>query len=172
MWLDILGQMIASNYATAFCVVALIVAGAFYWWRVIPMMEEHKKYFEELEALRDLDATRKTSDGASAELALELAQVRQIVTALSESAPVDNLDMKEGLNSILRAVQRFERIISQQSRDHQSSTELMREVMDGIAELRQELVLLNVRLQSISSSLHTSPNGSGHAGINDLRALK
>lgn len=168
MWAEILGQMLASNYATVLSVCALIAGGGFYWWKVLPMMEDYERIKG---LLADVgDAPTMTFDSES--LSLELAQVKAAVVSLSESAPVDNLDMKEGLNSVLRAVQRFERIISQQSRDHQSSSDLMREVLDGISELRQELGTLGLRLQSISSSLYTIPNAQGNPGSNDLRSLR
>ncbi|ARW58740.1 membrane protein [Erwinia phage vB_EamM_Y3] len=168
MWTDILGQLLASEYATALSVIALILGGGFYWLKVIPMMEE----LEQAKArLAEIDED-PTGQYDSVTVSAELEEIKKAVQAFSESAPVDNLDMKEGLNSVLRAIQRFERIISQQSRDHQSSSDLMREVLDGISDLRQELGSLSLRLHSLSSSLYTSPNAPGGSGVNDLRALR
>lgn len=168
MWAEILDKLLASNYATVFSVVLLIAGGAYVWLKLLPQLEELeqlKARNAELEAGRPINADND-------ELQADLAQMMRMIQSISDSAPVDNLDMKEGLNSVLRAMQRFERIISQQSRDHQGSVELMREVLEKLGGNQQELEKLGLRLQSISSSLYTTPNAQGNTELNDLRALR
>ncbi len=168
MWADILGQVLASNFATVLSVCLLIAGGIYYWLKVLPMMEDYERTQTRLAEL-EANPTTAVDDES---LASELASIRQAIVSFSEAAPVDNLDIKEGLNSVLRAVQRFERIISQQSRDHQSTSDVMRDMLEGINGLQKELEKLGLRLQSISSSLYTTPNASGNQELNDLRALR
>ncbi|QZE57309.1 membrane protein [Erwinia phage pEa_SNUABM_1] len=169
MWADILDKLLASNYATVFSVVLLIAGGAYVWWKLLPQLEE----LEQLkERNAELEAAASTINPDGELLQADLAQMMRMIQSISDSAPVDNLDMKEGLNSVLRAMQRFERIISQQSRDHQGSVELMREVLEKLGGNQQELEKLGLRLQSISSSLYTTPNAQGNTELNDLRALR
>ncbi|QZE58660.1 hypothetical protein pEaSNUABM28_00103 [Erwinia phage pEa_SNUABM_28] len=168
MWAEILDKLLASNYATVFSVVLLIAGGAYVWLKLLPQLEE----LEQLKARNaELEAGRPINTDSD-ELQADLAQMMRMIQSISDSAPVDNLDMKEGLNSVLRAMQRFERIISQQSRDHQGSVELMREVLEKLGGNQQELEKLGLRLQSISSSLYTTPNAQGNTELNDLRALR
>lgn len=169
MWADILYKLLASNYATVFSVVLLILGGAYVWWKILPQLEE----LEQLkERNAELEAATTVVNPDSDVLQADLAQMMRMLQSISDSAPVDNLDMKEGLNSVLRAMQRFERIISQQSQDHQVSVELMREVLEKLGGSQQELEKLGLRLQSISSSLYTTPNAQGNSELNDLRALR
>ncbi|AXG67141.1 membrane protein [Dickeya phage vB_DsoM_AD1] len=169
MWAEILDKLLASNYATVFSVVLLIIGGGYVWWKILPQLEE-------LEQLRERNAELEAATTAvnpdSSIVQADLAQMMRLIQSIADSAPVDNLDMREGLNSVLRAMQRFERIISQQSQDHQVSVELMREVLDKLGGSQQELEKLGLRLQSISSSLYTTPNAQGNTELNDLRALR
>ncbi|EBY9527545.1 hypothetical protein D5P86_01005 [Salmonella enterica subsp. enterica serovar Infantis] len=169
MWAELLGQMLASNFATVLSVVALVVGGAFYYWWVLPRLEE----LEQTKArIVELESEQGLTPLDHDLLAADMAQIKRVLQTISDSAPVDNLDVKEGLNSVLRAMQRFERIISQQSKDHQASVELMHEVLSSLGLQQQELEKLGLRLQSISSSLYTTPNAQGNAELNDLRALR
>lgn len=169
MWADILYKLLASNYATVFSVVLLILGGGYVWWKILPQIDE----LEQLkERNAELEAAATVVNPDSDMLQADLAQMMRMLQSISDSAPVDNLDMKEGLNSVLRAMQRFERIISQQSQDHQVSVELMREVLEKLGGSQQELEKLGLRLQSISSSLYTTPNAQGNSELNDLRALR
>ncbi|QYW03065.1 hypothetical protein pEaSNUABM14_00105 [Erwinia phage pEa_SNUABM_14] len=167
MWAEILGQVLASNFATVLSVVLLIAGAGFYWWKVIPDMQDYERVKEKL---AELEANPVVLDGESLEA--ELAQVLKALNEFSETTQVDNIDLKEGLNSVLRAVQRFERIISQQSRDHQESVDLMREVLGRLDGNQHELEKLGLRLQSLSSSLYTAPPGLGASESNDLRKLR
>lgn len=169
MWAEILDKLLASDYATVFSVVLLIAGGAYVWWKLLPQLEELEQ-LKERNAELEAAASAINPDGEL--LQADLAQMMRMIQSISDSAPVDNLDMKEGLNSVLRAMQRFERIISQQSRDHQGSVELMREVLEKLGGNQQELEKLGLRLQSISSSLYTTPNAQGNTELNDLRALR
>ncbi|AWY08377.1 membrane protein [Erwinia phage vB_EamM_Alexandra] len=168
MWAEILDKLLASNYATVGSVVLLIVGGAYVWWKLLPQLEE----LEQVKARNAELESGIISNPDNDELQADLTQMMRMIQSISDSAPVDNLDMKEGLNSVLRAMQRFERIISQQSRDHQGSVDLMREVLDKLGGNQQELEKLGLRLQSISSSLYTTPNAQGNTELNDLRALR
>jgi hypothetical protein len=169
MWAEILDKLLASNYATVFSVVLLIIGGGYVWWKILPQLEE----LEQLkERNAELEAATTAVNPDSSIVQADLAQMMRLIQSIADSAPVDNLDMKEGLNSVLRAMQRFERIISQQSRDHQGSVELMREVLEKLGGNQQELEKLGLRLQSISSSLYTTPNAQGNSELNDLRALR
>lgn len=169
MWAEILDKLLASNYATVFSVVLLIIGGGYVWWKILPQLEE----LEQLkERNAELEAATTAVNPDSSIVQADLAQMMRLIQSIADSAPVDNLDMKEGLNSVLRAMQRFERIISQQSHDHQVSVELMREVLDKLGGSQQELEKLGLRLQSISSSLYTTPNAQGNSELNDLRALR
>lgn len=168
MWAEILDKLLASNYATVGSVVLLILGGAYVWWKLLPQLEELEKVKARNAELESGMSGNPDND----ELQADLAQMMRMIQSISDSAPVDNLDMKEGLNSVLRAMQRFERIISQQSRDHQGSVELMREVLEKLGGNQQELEKLGLRLQSISSSLYTTPNAQGNTELNDLRALR
>ncbi|QZE60011.1 hypothetical protein pEaSNUABM35_00094 [Erwinia phage pEa_SNUABM_35] len=168
MWAEILDKLLASNYATVGSVVLLILGGAYVWWKLLPQLEE----LEQVKARNAELESGMSGNPDNDELQADLAQMMRMIQSISDSAPVDNLDMKEGLNSVLRAMQRFERIISQQSRDHQGSVELMREVLDKLGGNQQELEKLGLRLQSISSSLYTTPNAQGNTELNDLRALR
>lgn len=169
MWAEILDKLLASNYATVFSVVLLIIGGGYVWWKILPQLEE----LEQLkERNAELEAATTAVNPDSSMVQADLAQMMRLIQSIADSAPVDNLDMKEGLNSVLRAMQRFERIISQQSHDHQVSVELMREVLDKLGGSQQELEKLGLRLQSISSSLYTTPNAQGNTELNDLRALR
>ncbi|QZE57976.1 membrane protein [Erwinia phage pEa_SNUABM_33] len=169
MWAEILDKLLASNYATVFSVVLLIIGGGYVWWKILPQLEE----LEQLkERNAELEAATTAVNPDSSIVQADLAQMMRLIQSIADSAPVDNLDMKEGLNSVLRAMQRFERIISQQSHDHQVSVELMREVLDKLGGSQQELEKLGLRLQSISSSLYTTPNAQGNTELNDLRALR
>lgn len=169
MWAEILDKLLASNYATVFSVVLLIIGGGYVWWKILPQLEE----LEQLkERNAELEAATTAINPDSSIVQADLAQMMRLIQSIADSAPVDNLDMKEGLNSVLRAMQRFERIISQQSHDHQVSVELMREVLDKLGGSQQELEKLGLRLQSISSSLYTTPNAQGNTELNDLRALR
>lgn len=169
MWAEILDKLLASNYATVFSVVLLIIGGGYVWWKILPQLEE----LEQLkERNAELEAATTAVNPDSSIVQADLAQMMRLIQSIADSAPVDNLDMKEGLNSVLRAMQRFERIISQQSHDHQVSVELMREVLAKLGGSQQELEKLGLRLQSISSSLYTTPNAQGNTELNDLRALR
>ena len=168
MWAEILDKLLASNYATVGSVVLLILGGAYVWWKLLPQLEE----LEQVKARNAELESGIVSNPDNEELQADLSQMMRMIQSISDSAPVDNLDMKEGLNSVLRAMQRFERIISQQSRDHQGSVELMREVLEKLGGNQQELEKLGLRLQSISSSLYTTPNAQGNTELNDLRALR
>ncbi|QZE59343.1 membrane protein [Erwinia phage pEa_SNUABM_2] len=168
MWAEILDKLLASNYATVFSVVLLIAGGAYVWLKLLPQLEE----LEQVKARNAELENGTTSNPDSDELQADMAHMMRMIQSISDSAPVDNLDMKEGLNSVLRAMQRFERIISQQSRDHQGSVELMKEVLEKLGGNQQELEKLGLRLQSISSSLYTTPNAQGNTELNDLRALR
>lgn len=168
MWAEILDKLLASNYATVGSVVLLILGGAYVWWKLLPQLEE----LEQVKARNAELESGIVSNPDNDELQADLSQMMRMIQSISDSAPVDNLDMKEGLNSVLRAMQRFERIISQQSRDHQGSVELMREVLEKLGGNQQELEKLGLRLQSISSSLYTTPNAQGNTELNDLRALR
>lgn len=167
MW-DLLGQIVASNFATVLSVCCLIVGAGYYYWKVIPMIEECEQIKQRN---AELEANPRVSDN-TALFEAELAEVMKALKTFMDSTQIDSLDVKEGLNSVLRAVQRFERINSQQSLDHQASVELMREVLAGINGQKIELEKLGLRLQSISSLLYTTPNASGNSELNDLRALR
>lgn len=167
MW-DLLGQIVASNFATVLSVCCLILGAGYYYWKIIPMMEECEQIKQRN---AELEANPRTSTN-TAMYEAELAEVVKALKTFTESTQIDSLDMKEGLNSVLRAVQRFERINTQQSIDHQTSVDLMREVLDGINGQKHELEKLSLRLQSISSLLYTTPNAPGNSESNDLRALR
>lgn len=167
MW-DLLGQIVASNFATVLSVCCLIIGSGFYWWKVVPMIEQNEEYKTKI---AELEATAAAPSNTEA-YAAELADIVRALREFTESSQIDSLDTKEGLNSVFRAVQRFERINSQQSLDHQASVELMREVLAGIQGQQIELERLGLRLQSISSLLYTTPNAPGNSELNDLRALR
>lgn len=90
MWAEILDKLLASNYATVGSVVLLILGGAYVWWKLLPQLEELEKVKARNAELESGMSGNPDND----ELQADLAQMMRMIQSISDSAPVDNLDMK------------------------------------------------------------------------------
>lgn len=160
-WTDVLGLLLSSNLPTFLSVVALIGGAAFFYFYVIPRLDRLK----ELEEKDSAGAFE--SDG----VVDTLKDIQQAVTSLAESGPVDNLDFKEGIDSIYKAIQRFERQLANTSKDSKDMNEVMQEILRTVQELRMEHSALRQRVQSISGALYQQSGTIGD-GLGDLRELR
>lgn len=160
-WTDILGLLLSSNLPTFLSVAALIIGAAVVYFYVLPRLDRLK----ELEEKEQAGAFE--SDG----VVLTLKDIQQAVTSLAESGPVDNLDFKEGIDSIYKAIQRFERQLSTMSKDAREGSEVQQEILRTLQDLRMDVSALRQRVQSISGALYQSTGTNGGA-LGDLRELQ
>ena len=160
-WSDVLGLLLGSNFPTFISVAGIVVLSAGYYFYVLPRLDRLKE-------LED-----KESEGAfeSTEVVDSLKNIQEAVSLLAESGPVDNLDFKEGIDSIYKAIQRFERQLTTMSKDTRDGNEVQQEILRTMHELRMEITVLRQRVQSISSALYQSTGTTGGA-LGDLRELQ
>ena len=89
-WTDLLGLLLSSNFTTLLSVVALMVGAAVVHFYVLP----------KLDRLKELEEKEQAGAFESEGVLSSLVQIQEAVTTLAESGPVDNLDFKEGIDSI------------------------------------------------------------------------
>ncbi|QQO90239.1 hypothetical protein pEaSNUABM5_00097 [Erwinia phage pEa_SNUABM_5] len=160
-WSDVLGLLLGSNFPTFLSVAALTAGSAFFYFYVLPRLDR----------LKELETKEKEGAFESTGVVDSLKSIQEAVTLLAESGPVDNLDFKEGIDSIYKAMQRFERQLSTMSKDTRDGNEVQNEILRNLHELRMEVTVLRQRVQSISSALYQTTGTTGGA-LGDLRELQ
>ncbi|AQT28573.1 hypothetical protein YOLOSWAG_90 [Erwinia phage vB_EamM_Yoloswag] len=161
MWTDLIGQILGSNFPTILSVIVAVAAIIGYYFYVLPRLER----------LKELEAKEEAGTFDSSESKEQLALIQQAITAMAEAGPVDNLDFKEGIDSIYKAMQRFERTLSTISKDAKDGTEIQQEILRTVHDMRLELTGLRQRVQSISGALYQT-TGTAGGGFSDLRELQ
>ncbi|WOL24668.1 membrane protein [Yersinia phage fHe-Yen9-02] len=162
MFLDILGQILGSNFPTALSVFAVLAGGLFYWFKVLPQMDHYKELKKKEE-----EGSFQTDQTLS-----DLSEIKRAVELLAENAPVDSLDLKESLDSLYKGMQRFERSLAQASRDNQNATEVISEMRLAIQEMCLEISAVKQRVQSLSSAVYSSTGSRDRENFSDLRELQ
>jgi len=160
-WTEVLGLLLGSNFPTFLSVVGLIALSAGFYFYVLPRLDR----------LKELEAKESAGAFESTGVVDNLKAIQEAVTAMAESGPVDNLDFKEGIDSIYKAIQRFERQLSTMSKDTRDGNEVQQEILRNLHEMRMELTVLRQRVQSISSALYQTTGTTGGA-LSDLRELQ
>ncbi|AXG66814.1 membrane protein [Dickeya phage vB_DsoM_JA29] len=159
--LDLIGQLLGSNTPTILACVALIAGGAFYYFKVIPSLEELKEY-KRKEAEGGLD-TSEVSEGLEA--------IKTLISKLKE----ENQDAGsvKMLSDVLRATHELERSLNALGRDTQFTNGVVRDLMQSMNDLHTEVSLVRQKLHSISGAIYSTTTGAHDDDrLGDLRSLR
>jgi len=158
--LDLLGQILGSNLPTILSCAALVVAGAFYYFKVVPAMEELAEYKE------------KEADGyfSADSLSLELDIIKKSIAEIVSENP--DSSVARMLGDVLRSSQELERSLNSLGRDTQFNTGVMRDLLQTMGELRHEVSAMRQRIQTISGAIYSNTGARDDESLGDLRGLR
>lgn len=160
-WTDIISMILSSNFPTLLSVLALIAGASFVYFYVLPRLDR----------LKELEEKEQSGEMESGDVAEALREIQHAVVTLAEAGPVDNLDFKEGVNNIYKAMQRFERQLTTIASDSRDGTAVQKEILNTLQDLHIEIASLKQRMQSLSSVVYQSTGTTGGA-LSDLRELR
>lgn len=158
--LDIIGQLLGSSAPTFLACVALIAGGAFYWFKVLPALEELKEF------------KRKEAEGTmdSSAVSTSIDELRKIVNKMLEENPDSNA--AKVLGDVLRNTHELERSLNALGRDAQFTTGVIRDLMQAVNDLHSEVKLVRQKLHTISGAIYSTTGAHDENALGDLRSLR
>lgn len=158
--LDFIGQLLGSSAPTLLACIALVAGGAFFYFKVLPDMEELKE-FRKREAEGNLD---------SSAMATSIDELRKLVTKMLEDNPDSN--SAKVLSDVLRNTHELERSLNALGRDTQFTTGVIRDLMQSVNDLHTELKLVRQKLHNISGAIYSTTGAHDENALGDLRSLR
>lgn len=157
---DILGQLLGSNTPTILSCLALVIAGIYFYVKVIPDREALKEY------------RRKEAEGSlgSSQVSTEIEAVKTAINKLLEENP--NSSSAKMLSDILRATHELERSLNALGRDTQFTTGVVRDLMQAVNDLHTEVSLVRQKLHSLSGAIYSTTGAHDDDRLGDLRNLR
>ncbi len=157
---EFLGQIMGSNTPTIFACAGLIAASAFYYFKVIPCMDELKEY------------KRKEAEGtfSSSQVSDGLEEVKTLVNKIIEESP--DSGAAKMLSDVLRATHELERSLNALGRDTQFTTGVVRDLMSAVNDLHTEIAAVRQKLHTLSAAVYSSTGAHDDDRLGDLRSLR
>lgn len=158
--LDLIGQLMGSNTPTILSCLALAAAGAFYWFKVIPSLEQLKEY------------KRKEEEGVdSSDLSEGLESIKSLISELKKEG--HDPHSLQVISDVLRAVHELERTLNSHGRDVQFTTGAIRDLMISLNTLHTEVSAIRQKLNNLSGAIYSSTTGAHDDDrLGDLRSLR
>lgn len=159
--LDFIGQLLGSSAPTLLACIALVAGGAFFYFKVLPDMEELKEFRK-----REAEGSLQDSSAMTA----SIDDLRKLVAKMLEDNPDSN--SAKVLSDVLRNTHELERSLNALGRDTQFTTGVIRDLMQSVNDLHTELKLVRQKLHSISGAIYSTTGAQDENALGDLRSLR